>query len=107
MAQRSLLHNSHDLSGDAANGRSTFAVNTTGLHRVEIWQGGNQAGPNATRWPAGATVQLFDTNGAAVTPAVTGFCSVKTTMTAGAGAKWVITGGPIPALHCFVHDLSA
>jgi hypothetical protein len=108
MANRSVLHFSHDLSTDVANARAIFAVNTTGLHRIEIYQLGNQSGPNPTRWPPGATVQLFDTNGAAVTPLITGgFYSGKTTITVGAGAKWVINGGPIPALHCFIHDLSA
>lgn len=107
MSTRSVLHLSHDLSTDAANGRATFAVNQNGLHKIEVYQGGNQAGPNATRWPAGATVQLFDTNGLAVTPPLTGFISVRTTMTAGPGAKWVITNGPIPGLHCSVIDLAA
>jgi hypothetical protein len=107
MAQRNVLHSSHDLSADHASGRVTFAVNQTGPHKIEVWQAGNLAGPSATRWPAGATVQLFDTTGAAVTPPVSSFYSVKTTMNAGAGAKWVITGGPIPSLKCFVHDLGA
>jgi hypothetical protein len=59
MANRSVLHVSHDLSSDVSKGRSTFAVNQSGLHRIEVWQGRNLAGPNATRWPPGATVQLF------------------------------------------------
>lgn len=108
MASRTVLHFSHDLSTDAANGRATFMVNQSGPHRIEIWQGGNQSGPNPTRWPPGVTVQLFGADGAPITPLITGgFCSLRTTMNAGAGAKWVINGGPIPALHCFTHDLSA